>query len=231
MRGIATVVAAVVKVERADAREAILNRIRAAYVDRPARVDVPRDYDVLTAADIDVVELFAERVADYRAVVHRTTEAGLAATIAEALASRSARRVVVPTGLPAAWLASVISVDQIADDPPLTHAQLDGVDAVITSCAVAIAVTGTIVLDAGPGQGRRALSLLPDHHVCIVRADQIVGGVPEALQRLDPRRPLTWISGPSATSDIELDRVEGVHGPRNLDVVLVDPRRSVQRPR
>lgn len=204
------------------AREEILARIREAAGDRPAPVVVPRAYRTATSAEVDVVDRFAERVADYRAVVHRATDATLASTVSGALTARGARTVVLPAGLPAEWLAEARSrVEIVLDDPPLSHAQLDAVDAVVTGCAVAIAETGTIVLDAGAGQGRRALSLLPDRHVCIVRADQIVGDVPEALPRLDPLRPLTWISGPSATSDIELKRVEGVHGPRNLDVVIV----------
>ena len=204
------------------AREAILARIAAATSDRPPAVDVPRDYRTSTPPEVDVVERFAERVADYRAVVHRASNGSLASVIAGALTARGARTVVLPAGVPDTWLGGASpAVDVLSDDPPLTHAQLDAVDAVVTGCAVAIAETGTIVLDAGTGQGRRALSLLPDRHVCVVRADQIVGDVPEALPLLDPRRPLTWISGPSATSDIELDRVEGVHGPRNLDVVIV----------
>ena len=137
------------------------------------------------------------------------------------LAAWGARTLVVPDGLPDDWLAAATGVVAVRDDPPLSKAQLDAVDAVITGAAVGIAETGTIVLDARPGQGRRALSLLPDRHLCIVEVDRIVGTVPEALARLDPRRPLTWISGPSATSDIELQRVEGVHGPRVLDVVIV----------
>ncbi|MFD0592216.1 lactate utilization protein C [Catellatospora coxensis] len=110
----------------------------------------------------------------------------------------------------------------VPDRPTLSHADLDGVDAVLTGCAAACADTGTIVLDAGAGQGRRALTLIPDRHVCVIHAEQVVQTVPELLRRLDPSRPLTLISGPSATSDIELDRVEGVHGPRTLIVVIVD---------
>jgi L-lactate dehydrogenase complex protein LldG len=127
---------------------------------------------------------------------------------------------VVPAGVPASWLAAA-AIERIGDDPPLSHEDLDGLDGVVTGCAVAIAETGTIILDGGPDQGRRVLSLLPDLHVCVVRTEQVVGSVPEAIGRLDPRRPQTWISGPSATSDIELQRVEGVHGPRRLAVVIV----------
>jgi L-lactate dehydrogenase complex protein LldG len=206
----------------ADARSEILARIRAAFPDPPSDVAVPRDYRRTTPPGLDVVGLFAERVADYRATVHRATTASLAGRVAAALDGRRIRRLVVPAGLPDAWLAATpAAVERLTDDPPLSKAYLDAADGVITGCVVAIAETGTIVLDAGPSQGRRALSLLPDYHLCVVLASQIVGDVPEALERLDPRRPLTWISGPSATSDIELQRVEGVHGPRNLEVVIV----------
>jgi L-lactate dehydrogenase complex protein LldG len=204
-----------------DARSAILGRIAAALADGPAPVAIPRDYRRTTPPEVDLVERFAERVADYRATVHRTSGATLAATVAQVLAERGIGRLVVPAGIPDDWLATS-GVTRLDDDPPLSHRDLDAADGVITGCAVAIAETGTIVLDAGPGQGRRALSLLPDRHLCIVEADRIVGDVPEALARLEARRPLTWISGPSATSDIELERVEGVHGPRVLDVVIVE---------
>lgn len=213
------------------ARDDILARIGAALGDGVPRIDVPRAYRTTTPADLDLVELLAERVADYRATVHRCTPQTLAASIGAALAARGVLRIAVPAAMDRAWLAEA-NVEPVSDDPPLGHADLDSLDGVITACAVAIAETGTIVLDAGPDQGRRALSLLPDYHLCVVRADQIVGGVPEALPRLDPRRPLTWISGPSATSDIELERVEGVHGPRILDVVIVEtgePTREVTR--
>jgi L-lactate dehydrogenase complex protein LldG len=172
-----------------------------------------------TAARLD---RFVERVDDYRATIERVASGQLAEAVARTLATHGATRIVVPAGIPAAWLAAATAVERVGDDPPLTHAELDALDGTITGCAVAIAETGTIVLDAGTDQGRRALSLLPDLHVCIVRADQVVGSVPEALVRLDPHRPMTWISGPSATSDIELQRVEGVHGPRRLAVILVD---------
>ncbi|HEX7473233.1 MAG TPA: LUD domain-containing protein, partial [Candidatus Limnocylindrales bacterium] len=188
------------------AREEILGRIAAALADRPESRPVPRDYERRLGPAIDIVELFAERVHDYRATVHRTSIENLPGTVATILAGLGVVRIVVPGGAPAAWLADA-DVEQVRDDPPLSVAELDRIDATITGCAVAIAETGTIVLDGGPGQGRRALSLLPDRHLCIVPADLIVGTVPEALERLDPRRAQTWISGPSATSDIELQRV------------------------
>ncbi len=201
------------------ARDAMLTRIREAYGEVPPPATIPRDYRRSTPPDVDIVERFAERVADYRATVLRTDPDRLPSTIADALARRGVKRLVVPTGIPDGWLLDPSVL--VRDEPALTHAQLDALDGTLTGCAVAIAETGTVVLDAGSAQGRRVLSLLPDYHLCIVRVDQIVGDVPEALARLDPRRPLTWISGPSATSDIELQRVEGVHGPRILDVVIV----------
>ncbi|MEV6200103.1 LUD domain-containing protein [Streptomyces sp. NPDC051771] len=204
-----------------NSRERILARIRAAVADAPEAPEVPRTYLTRhTPDDPDaVLDLLHENLADYRAHVHRTDEAGLPALIARLLRERRARSVVVPPGLPAEWAAAA-TAEPVPDDG-LTPAALDAVDAVVTGCALAVAETGTIVLDGGLGQGRRALTLVPDLHVCVVREEQVVASVPEALPRLDPRRPLTWISGPSATSDIELDRVEGVHGPRTLEVVLV----------
>jgi L-lactate dehydrogenase complex protein LldG len=204
----------------ASGREVVLDRIRNALRDAPPRGEISRSYQQALDPAIDIIALFVERVEDYRAIVHRTTLDGLAASLAGVLATRGARRIAVPEGISRGWLARA-TVEAVNDDPPLSRRELDALDGVVTGCAVAIAETGTIVLDAGPDQGRRALSLLPDHHVCVVRVDQVVGTVPEALRRLEPRRPLTWISGPSATSDIELQRVEGVHGPRHLDVLLV----------
>ncbi|MFI0943966.1 lactate utilization protein C [Streptomyces sp. NPDC021020] len=197
-------------------RDAILARIREATADAPDPAPPAQDHRAL-------VDLLAENLADYRARVHRAAEAELPAVVARLLAGRGARSVAVPPGLPAAWLADTVGVDIREDtaEHPLTALELDGVDSVLTGCRVAVAVTGTIVLDAGPAQGRRVLTLAPDHHICVVRtADQTVASLAEALARLDPTCPLTWISGPSATSDIELDRVEGVHGPRTLDVIL-----------
>lgn len=167
------------------------------------------------------MDLLAENLADYRALVHRCAVGELAATIAGLLAAHGSASVVVPAGLDETWLAAT-GVTRVPDRAEDTAAELDRVDSVVTGCALAIAETGTLVLDGGPDQGRRRITLVPDHHICVVRVPgQVVSSVPQALERLDPARPLTWISGPSATSDIELDRVEGVHGPRTLEVVLV----------
>ncbi len=172
----------------------------------------------------DIAALFAERAADYRAVVERVPEPGLAAAVARVLAARSAAPpgpFVVPDGLPAGWLAELTGeITLVRDEPPLSPAELDRMSGVVTGCAVAIAETGTIILDHGLGQGRRALTLVPDFHLVVVREDQIAADLADAFARLDPARPHTLISGPSATSDIELIRVEGVHGPRNLHVLL-----------
>src|SRR5262245_8070957 len=203
------------------AKDEILARIRTALADRPTPPAVPRAYVRDTDRDTDVVALFAERAADYRAVVEVVGPDAVAPSVAAALRTHGARRIVVPPGFPEAWLDEAAGFVWLSDDPPLGVADLDGADGVVTTAALAIALTGTIVLDAGPGQGRRILSLLPDLHVCVVRADQIAANVPAAIARLEPGRPQTWISGPSATSDIELDRVEGVHGPRNLHIVVV----------
>lgn len=202
----------------ADAKTEILRRIRTALADHPEPGDIPRAYDT-SRTYRDLTGLAAERIADYRAQVWRVTPAELPARIAAALAERQVGAAVAPSDVPEHW--RVAGVDWLTDDPQLTTAELDRADGVVTGCAVAIAETGTVVLDAGTAQGRRALTLVPDYHLCVVRADQIVATVPEALTRLDPVRPLTFISGPSATSDIELERVEGVHGPRTLDVVIV----------
>lgn len=212
---------------------------------------VPRGYrsagEHSPGSDV-VLELLVDRLVDYRARVHRTTAADLPGVLADVLAARSAERqevgtsdyrspdvlpttpgttrVVVPSGLDLAWLSAAAGQAEVlgdSRDAPLPASELDQVDAVVTAARVAVAETGTIVLDGEPDQGRRAISLVPDMHVCVVRADQVVQTVPEAVRLLGahPGRPLTWISGPSATSDIELERVEGVHGPRTLHVVLL----------
>jgi L-lactate dehydrogenase complex protein LldG len=208
-----------------NAREEILGRIRTAVADGAAPPPVARDYRTAeTLRDLgadELLELLVDRLVDYRALVRRSTTALVAASVLAALTERGARRMAVPDGiLPAGLDRLEPGIELVGDDPPLDAAQLDALDGVLTGCAVAIAETGTIVLDGGPGQGRRILSLVPDYHLVVVTAAQVVAGVPEALARLDPTRPQTWISGPSATSDIELDRVEGVHGPRTLEVIL-----------
>jgi L-lactate dehydrogenase complex protein LldG len=192
------------------AREDILGAVRTALADAPAPPS--REPSPSTSPSGDVVALFAERVADYRAEVERCSPDELADRVAAALPDGA--RVLVPDGLG-------LDVSGAVPDEGLSAHELDGLDAVVTRARLGIAETGTIVLDHGPGQGRRAITLVPDRHVCIVEAGQVVADVPDAVALLDATRPLTWISGPSATSDIELDRVEGVHGPRNLHVIVV----------
>ena len=208
-----------------NAREEVLARIRAA-LDGSGRPDghpgggAPGYRTRGDLAGEPLLDLLADRLTDYRAVVRRTTEAELGVAAGAALAQRGVRRVVLPPGLNLPGLADGI---EVVTDDGLSPQDLDAVDGVITGAAVAIAETGTIVLDGSPDQGRRAISLVPDYHLCIVHAAQVVEQVPEGVARLAARAhcPLTWISGPSATSDIELKRVEGVHGPRTLEVILV----------
>jgi L-lactate dehydrogenase complex protein LldG len=211
------------------ARDEVLGRIRTALGGGPASASasaavVPDGYRTQAGLSTpELVDLLAERLADYRATVRRVAPGQLAGMIAVALAERGARRLVIPPGLDLPGLdrpGGLDGVELVVDDG-LSARELDGFDGVITAAAVAIAETGTIILDGSAGQGRRALSLIPDYHLCLVQAGQVVGLVPEAVARVRPDRPLTWISGPSATSDIELDRVEGVHGPRTLDVILI----------
>ncbi len=198
------------------AREEILGRVRAALEGVAPAGAAPAAPRLADRPHGEVLDRFAERVADYQATVTRCGPDEVPATVSSALPARV--RVLVPEGLS----ADLRDLDVVRDEGPLTAAELDAVDAVVTDAAVGIAETGTVVLDHGPGQGRRAATLVPDLHVCLVRADQVVPDVADALSRLAPGRPTTWISGPSATSDIELSRVEGVHGPRTLHVVLVD---------
>jgi L-lactate dehydrogenase complex protein LldG len=202
------------------AREEILRRVRHALRDvSPADEREPATPEhTVREHPGDVVAHFVERVADYQAVVTRCTAAQVPSTVAAALSG--AADVLVPEGFP----PDLLPADRqwIADED-LSAATLDDLDAVVTTASVGVAETGTIVLDHGPGQGRRAVTLVPDRHVCVIRADQVVADVTQAVALLNPGRPQTWISGPSATSDIELERVEGVHGPRQLHVIVVEP--------
>ena len=204
------------------ARDEVLARIRSALGPAPQVPEVARGYRTSgehPPGAAELLDLLTDRLVDYKAGVTRCTAEELPRAIAEVLARTApGGRLVVPPGLPGEWTGSA---EVLRDDGTTTTGELDTVAGVVTACAVAVAETGTLVLDAGPDQGRRALSLVPDLHLCVVRADQVVQTVPEALARLEATRPLTWISGPSATSDIELDRVEGVHGPRTLEVLLV----------
>ncbi|MDH3296045.1 MAG: LUD domain-containing protein [Acidimicrobiia bacterium] len=205
-------------------RAVILGRVRSAGAQfRPPTVERHyrhADHD-LQPATPEILEQFVDRLVDYKAVAVVCPVDDIATQIGQFLDQERARRVVVPDGLPSGWLpGGPEERPWLGDDPPLSVDELDQVDGVITGCAVAVAETGTIVLDGGEGQGRRVLTLLPDLHVVVVPAARLVARVPDALVRLEPTRPLTWISGPSATSDIELNRVEGVHGPRRLRVVV-----------
>jgi L-lactate dehydrogenase complex protein LldG len=215
----------------ASAKETILWRVRRATRDvpegeRPEDVLVERGYRKEDDSPREeIVERFAESVAEYEATIRRIETDELPGAIEEALARRGVKRLVIPPYLPKEWIPEGIEALRDAARPRLTNEELDASDGVLTGCALGIAQTGTIVLDSGRAQGRRALTLLPDYHLCVVREDQIVGLVPEAFAKLeetvrDERRAITFISGPSATSDVELDRVEGVHGPRTLEVLI-----------
>jgi len=212
-----------------DARDAMLAKIRAALRDvpsseRPGDVTIDRGYRTEDAAsDTERIHLFVERVSEYKATVRTVAPADLPRAIADACRTRGVKRLAVPADLPPEWEPAGVA---LVREPGLTNDDLEGCDGVLTASALGIAQTGTIVLDSGPAQGRRAISLLPDYHLCVIREEQVVGLVPEAVARLtaaaaDPSRPITFISGPSATSDIELSRVEGVHGPRTLEVLVV----------
>lgn len=204
------------------ARDEVLARIRGALGESPTAPPVPRAYRSSGDHGPGSPELatqLVDRLEDYRAVVVRAPDddQSIGLAIAETLSHRGIHRVITPAGLPPEWTGGL---DARRDTGTATPRELDTLPAVVTGSAVAISETGTIVLDGGDRCGRRAITLVPDTHVCVVATRDIVQTVPEALQRLDPTRPLTFISGPSATSDIELDRVEGVHGPRTLVVVL-----------
>jgi L-lactate dehydrogenase complex protein LldG len=199
------------------ARQEVLARVRDAIGSTTQTTSrVPREYRTHTD---DGVETFIARVRAYKAQARRVPAGELDEAVRATLQQGGVARLVAPDGIPEAWLNGL---EPLRDSPPLAPHELDGADGVITTCAVAIAQTGTIVLDGDPGMGRRALSLVPDYHLCVVRADQIVGCAPEALAQLTPTRPLTFISGPSATVDIEMVLVRGVHGPRRLEVIVAE---------
>lgn len=203
------------------ARETVLGRVRDALALAP-KPDVPVERAYRTGRTLPAeerLEILVDRLVDYKAQVHQCTAQATAETVARVLAERGVRTVGVPAGLDRSWLAAFDGTVR-EDSADIPAPQLDALDGVITSSAVSCAETGTIFLDGSPDQGRRALSLVPDLHVCVVDLSTVEVGVPEALARLVPERPTTLISGPSATSDIELERVEGVHGPRTLDVVI-----------
>ena len=210
-----------------EAKTEILNRIRGALHDAPTPAPAQRTYRrVSERAAEEVVEMLVDRLVDYKAAVHHETPASLPGRIEQLLGVSA--RYVVPAGLDTAWLPQDTATRRMLVDPndardasALGVRELNAVDAVVTSSTVSCAETGTIFLTGRPDEGRRAISLVPDHHICVVPLDSVVELIPEALALVEPTAPVTMISGPSATSDIELERVEGVHGPRTLDVILL----------
>lgn len=204
-------------------RQQILESIRTALKDSPVAPEIPRDYrrsDPQTTAER--IQTFADRIEDYKASAIVVSSSDVPATIEKLLTGSSSYA--VPADFDPLWLSSETRPDRRRVDGGsegrISADVLDSIDAVVTASSVAVAESGTIILDGGPSQGRRIISLIPDHHICVVRVQDIVAILPEALARIDGTRPITMISGPSATSDIDLERVEGVHGPRRLDVII-----------
>lgn len=206
-------------------RDIVLARVRRALAGTdPAPATIDRDYDRSAdqAGAPATLTLLCERLTDYGVAVHRARPETVADTVSSALAARGLHRVIVPGGLDPGWLPAT-GFEWVRDDPPLSTEQIAAADGVLTAAAVGVADSGTVVLDHAADQGRRVLSLLPDAMVVVLRADQVVASLPAAIARLDGTAAMTFISGPSATVDIELVRVSGVHGPRALDVVVYDP--------
>jgi L-lactate dehydrogenase complex protein LldG len=206
-------------------KDTMLARIRKAIAQTPEPPTTHYDFRTRDGREqTTILDDFIERLVDYKAMVTRTDDASLPQAIADACQQHGITQLVVPIDVPTQWLPDQVTM--LKDDPPLTLSELDVSSGVLTGCAMAIAQTGTLLLDGGAQQGRRVLSLVPDLHLCVVYAEQVVGLVPEAIARLTGRatHPITFISGPSATSDIELSRVEGVHGPRTLHVFIVNRR-------
>lgn len=215
-----------------NAKDEILATIRKALADIPES-EAPQDVEVQRSyrqkgsrPGVTVVDLFVERISDYKAVVNKVSEKDVKNAIAESLEREEVHHLVVPEEFDKDLLPDFVNPKFDERNLQLTHQELDNSDGVITTCSLAVAQTGTIILDSGAGQGRRALTLIPDYHLCLVREDQIVELVPEGFSAVSENvrkegRPITFISGPSATSDIELNRVEGVHGPRRLEVLIV----------
>lgn len=201
-------------------RDRVLARIRKANAQPPSREpSIPRNYDrASTQSTHDTVALFEERLRDYDAGVFPVRREQIAQMAAELLAAANRRRIAIPAGLPSQWLAEGI---EWIPDHDLSFDALNGVDGVMTAATVGVAISGSIALQHGPAEGRRILTLLPDYHLCVIEAAQIVETLPEAFAHLDPARPVTFFSGPSATADIEMTRIKGVHGPRFLDVLLI----------